>query len=356
MIEDGWRVRIFTSGRSWLPRRSTILGVPATRWPMPFADGGRLQRLWFAGTLVAHLAAHPFRYGAVHLHGQPSVLRVLRYAKRLLRIKVVYKATMDGGDDPARLIGQQGASLIDTVDRWVCISTPMAVGALEAGVEEGSIWRAPNGVDLSGFSPLPEPERARAREELGVPDGTTLWLSVAAVIPRKRLDLLIEAWGNLRGTGHTLLIAGPTNFEPHTGVPLTTESPYVASLLSMIEERQLGDQVRLLGNRDDVPRLLGAADGFAFASAREGMPNAVVEALACGLPIVMTRLPAGEDLKVIAEDRLTIVDESPKAIADAVLRAPTSTRSIPANLLEVSLDRVARGYTPRYEGLGLSRC
>jgi glycosyltransferase involved in cell wall biosynthesis len=102
-------------------------------------------------------------------------------------------------------------------------------------------------------------------------------LCVANLIPYKGHADLIEAFARARASlpEAVLLLAGR---DDGLGVALTAQA----------EARAVIDHVRILGARDDVPDLLGAADLFALASHEEGLPNAVIEAMAAGCACVVT--------------------------------------------------------------------
>ena len=349
----GIAVRIFTSGKRRLPENTAILGVPTFRWPTSGAGSQRVRNLWFAAGLICHLIINPRRYGILHVHGMPSVLRALGKVKKLFGFSVIYKATMDGGDDPARLIGFWGDEVITTVDRWACISRAIADGARKAGVSEERILLIPNGVDISAFRILNDTERSRIREQFRIPPEAIVWVTVGALVERKRIGMLIEAWDSMPDRDCFLLVLGPANRHPQTGMPTDEPNPYADRLVEMIAGGGLEGNVRLLGDQDRVADLLGAADGFAFASIKEGSPNAVIEALACGLPVVMTSLPAAMDLKQLGGDSLVVVDPTPQAIAEAVRNTSTDSRQVPVGISSISIEETARKYARCYSELGI---
>src|SRR5262249_24032130 len=122
--------------------------------------------------------------------------------------------------------------------------------------------------------------RAVAREALGLPDDTELVVQVGRIERGKSQLALVDAVAMLRESRPRLVawIVGGTG-----------EPDYEELVRERIAAEGLGDTVRLCGERDDVPRVLAAADVFAMPSAMEGLSLAVVEALVAGTPSVLTR-------------------------------------------------------------------
>lgn len=133
-----------------------------------------------------------------------------------------------------------------------------------------------NGVDLQRFAPLPQ---AEARSRIGQP-GSPLLLSVGNLIPLKGHELCIHALGLLRRThpGARLVILGA--------------GPERAALLALAASLGLADAVTLAGTvpNAELAPWYSAADALLLASSREGWPNVLLEAMACGTPALATRV------------------------------------------------------------------
>ncbi len=124
------------------------------------------------------------------------------------------------------------------------------------------------------------------RAELGLLDLPTL-LFVGGVTPRKRPHLLVEALGRLKRAklDCQLLVAGPEH-----------DVPYAASIRARAEELGVADRIRWLGHFAAVEKTYRASDFYALPSSNEGMPAALVEAMASSLPAIVTRISGCEDL------------------------------------------------------------
>ena len=343
--ERGREVVVFSGDReSWLPRRVEENGVPIVRWPTR-AWTPRIEKVLLSASLAIHLLAHPRRYHVVHLHGLMYLLRVLRPLRRALGFSIVYKPTMCGKDDAERVRDTAGPRVLGAVDRWICIAQPFYDAALAAGVPEDRLVRVPNGIDFERFRPLPQQKRSSVRRGLGVDESETLWVTVGALIPRKRIDLIVEAWGTLPEPRPRLAIIGPTDARS------TAHPVYSGSIIERVNENGLKGSVVFLGQRSDVPEVLGAADGFVFASRQEGLPNAVIEALASGLPVVTTAFESVDDVLGAANGHMRVVDPDPGSLAEGVAAASRPGQAPPALLRDYDLETIVARYEALYDEL-----
>ncbi|NKB58171.1 MAG: glycosyltransferase [Alphaproteobacteria bacterium] len=156
-----------------------------------------------------------------------------------------------------------------------------------------------NGVDLEMFKPV---ERAPARDRLGL-TGRTL-LSVGLLIERKGHNLIIEALPKLPDT--TLLIAG--------------DGPERAALERLARDRGVADRVRFLGRvgHNDLGQIYGAVDALVLASSREGWANVLLEAMACGTPVVASNVWGTPEIVAEPAAGVLMAERTPAALADAV--------------------------------------
>lgn len=139
----------------------------------------------------------------------------------------------------------------------------------------------PNGIDLAPFEDLPSP--AAARRAIGLPEAAQVIGHVGRLAPVKNQKLLLEAFG---------LLADDL---PASHLVLAGDGELRGELAADAARRGLAARVHFLGRRDDVPAVLAAMDVFCLCSHSEGLPLAIVEAMAAGLPVVATS-SAGRDL------------------------------------------------------------
>jgi len=160
----------------------------------------------------------------------------------------------------------------------------------------------PNGVDVAAIRPDPAIRRV-VRAELGAKDDEPILITVGRLERVKRHDILLEALARLRANGDPakLWIVGDGSEREATAA--------AARALG------LGDAARLLGHRDDTPRLLAAADLFVLSSDSEGMPVSLLEAMAAGLPAVARAVGGVPEVVVDGETGLLIDSADPAVLA-----------------------------------------
>lgn len=138
------------------------------------------------------------------------------------------------------------------------------------------------GLDLSKYSRVSNEKRKEIRAELGLADQDCFIISSAQLIKRKNHAVLIEAISKLNDPNAHLFICG--------------DGPEESSLHSYAEKLGVNNQVHFLGFRKDIYELCGAADIFAMASTQEGLSVAVMEAMACELPLVVSDIRGNNEL------------------------------------------------------------
>ncbi len=137
------------------------------------------------------------------------------------------------------------------------------------------------GVNLENISSM-QVDRATKRAELGIPQDAIVFITVGELIPRKNQEFLIRVFSNANLTNAHLLICGSGREKEH--------------LEQRMQELKVADKVHLLGFRRDVYELLKCSDVFVFPSKQEGLPVALMEAMAAGLPCIASRIRGNVDL------------------------------------------------------------
>jgi glycosyltransferase involved in cell wall biosynthesis len=180
------------------------------------------------------------------------------------------------------------------------------------GLRSSLIRVIPNGIDTDRFQP--RGRRSLARRALGVPGTTPLVVTVANLTVVKGIDVLVEAAIRVKAAlpRCVFIVAGRGSER--------------SKLIERITALGLMRDFRLLGSHDDVADLLEAADVFLLPSRAEGQPNAVLEAMSMGLPVVATRVGGVPELVRHECEALLVASEEPDALAGACLRILGSAR------------------------------
>lgn len=172
---------------------------------------------------------------------------------------------------------------------------------VELGVSPQKVTVLRNGVDLTLFRPM---DRQAQRVRLGL-NGTTL-LSVGLLTPRKGHDIVIRALPSLPGT--RLLIVG--------------EGEQAAALKRLAADSGVSDRVTFVGAvpQEQLREYYGAADVLVLASSREGWANVLLEAMACGTPVIASNVWGTPEVVAAPEAGVLMRERTPEGLVDAFRR------------------------------------
>ncbi|MCC6366062.1 MAG: glycosyltransferase [Bryobacterales bacterium] len=170
---------------------------------------------------------------------------------------------------------------------------------------EGKAAWVPNGVDVSHFAP-DKAAGERIRMQMGWDD--FVWLAVGNLREPKDYPNLLRAFVPVAAR------------EPRALLAIAGSGQLRASLESLAAELGIGGSVRFLGAREDVRELLQAVDGYVLSSAWEGTPMALLEACACGVPVVATRVGGNPDVVEDGVSGSLIEPRNSEALGDAMLK------------------------------------
>ena len=176
------------------------------------------------------------------------------------------------------------------------VSSALRDLGIQLGARPEDAMHVGNGIDVEKFFPVP---RDSAREQLGIPADAQVLVSIGALGERKGFHRIIECLPALLKSHprlKLLIVGGPS-----------PEGDWTQRLHQMVREMNLADQVRFLGVlRPDALRVpLSAADVFVLPTRYEGWANVLLEAMACGLPVVTTDV--GGNAEVVCRTDLGIV-------------------------------------------------
>jgi glycosyltransferase involved in cell wall biosynthesis len=173
------------------------------------------------------------------------------------------------------------------------------------GVDSNKLVCIYNGLDLSRFD-LPSEMRYSMRLKLGLLETDFAWVKVANLSNRKGHVNLLQAFSKIYSNYKVRLFL------------VGFDHGIQQSLETITSKLGISDRVTFLGGRSDVPEILSAMDGYVAASHNEGFSNAILEAMASGLPIVATNV--GGNAEALQEGQIGIVVEpnNPEALCSAM--------------------------------------
>jgi len=192
-------------------------------------------------------------------------------------------------------------------DRVLAVSDQVRRFCIEAdGLPPERVFTLYNGIAVEAAS---ESAWSKLRQELRIPAGVPVITTVGNLRRVKGADLLVRAAATVRDRfpDAIFLICGSA-----------LEADYVSQLRELIRELRLETHVCLLGGQEQVPSILALTTVFALPSRSEGFSNALIEAMAAGLPCVATNVGGNNEAITDGVDGILVPPDSPAALAEAI--------------------------------------
>lgn len=263
---------------------------------------------------------------------------------KLLKKPVVIEMVLLGSDDPLKLNERSmhpeqqifphrplKYSLFLQADAYVSISPALSEAYRQAGLTDAKLFEIPYGVDVKKFKPPTPQEKRVLRYQLGLDEEQVIILFVGVINERKGVRRLLAAFREV-ASSHSeaqLLVLGPS---------LLPDADYLQSVRKSIDAWDLSGRVMLVDELvDNVHDYMRAADIFCLPTRREGFGMVIIEAMAAGLPVVVSRLE-GVTTEIIRSDREGIL----VPVGDTARLAEALTELIGDNMLRSKLGQAAR--------------
>lgn len=304
------------------------------------------------------------RFSIVHLHGfsQKSILLVC--LALLGRKRVAIKLTSVGHDDPVSMRGRGrfASWCYRRADLFFAVSPRFIESPKAAGLPRHRFRLIPNGVDCDRFRPANAAERAGLRREMSLPSGSPVVLFVGFFSHEKRPELLFDAWARVAAAvapESVLIFVGATRSAYYEVDPRLA-----AQIRARAEALGLSQRVLFVEATHEIERFHRAADIFVLPSLREGLPNALLEAMASGLACIATRLEGVTDIIIEHErtgllvppnDAVSLEAALSRVVQDPALVARLGTEARRTIEARYALDDTARQYLDAYRRLQEAR-
>ncbi len=283
--ERGVEVWVLTRRYPGLAAQERINGISVFRLPIP----GRKTVASLSFTFTSLILLRKLKPDLIHAHELLSPTTTAIIQKMLWRTPMV--ATVLGGGDRGDLSkirrGKTGklraGEIAQQVDGFIVLSREIDRELAEIGVPSERRHFIPNGVDIDFYCPLSLSGKRSLRKALSIPDGPTV-VYTGRFEPEKRVNNLISIWPQIKSLypAANLVLVG------------------CGSQMQHLQE-QAAEGVFFAGRVDNVLPYLQCADVFVLPSAREGLSNSLLEAMATGLPVVVTSVGGALD---VIEDRV----------------------------------------------------
>ncbi len=323
-----------------------VEGIPTYRVGI---SGGRAIAGW--SYLIAGLAVllrERRRYQILHCHQMISPMTLALMGRALPGKRLVINPHGRGprGDVAkiTRLRPLTGklrvAAALLWGDAFVAIARDIHHELRTMGVPEARIWDIPNGVDVERFAPATPAERRALRQKLHLPDAP-LFIFVGRLTVAKGLDILLNAWAQRDAALADACLA------------LVGDGELRERMVQQAHSLGLDRSVIFTGSTTDTAPYLRAADAFVLPSRTEGMPVALLEAMACGLPCIATRVGGSAELIDDGQNGRLIAPEDVAALARALPEAFSTpawgARARQRIVERYAMDAVAQRYIGLYE-------
>jgi glycosyltransferase involved in cell wall biosynthesis len=250
-----------------------IDGVPVHRIPVP----GPKPVASLIFTIIALLKIARLKPHLIHAHEFLSPATVAVLANRWLRIPFIVTLHGGGSNGDVQKLQRKPSGKIRLnalraqAKKFIVVSAEIEHELQDAGFDRDQMITIPNAVDTDLFSPLSPHQKTALRIQAGLPADALIAIFTGRLVYGKRVNHLLEIWNNICMTHPKaeLLIAGTGSEEENL--------------------RKMGVAgVRFLGSVENIAPYLQASDIFVLPSIAEGLSVAMLEAMACGLPALVT--------------------------------------------------------------------
>lgn len=255
-----------------------------------FLNHSKIQNIIHIIKTSIFLVRNRNQFDIVHLHGFSLRSIVTIFWSKILNKKIIIKMTSVGHDDPD-FIFKRGKLLYYfylMADAYIGISPAFYNIYSNAGLANGKYHNIPNGVDAIEFTPVKnDKEKNEIREKLNLPKDIKLIIFVGHFSYRKSPDHLLEAWlkyieSSDINTG--IVFIGRTNQDRFE---IDNE---VVDFIKSSTEKYIDKTIFFREDIYPIDEYYKACDVYVLSSSSEGLPNSLLEAMSCALPIVSTRI------------------------------------------------------------------
>lgn len=312
LVKKGLSVDIVTRHQRGLKFSETIEGIRIHR--MPCFGGLILSSLTYTLFGLLWILYHRKKVDILHCHQALSPTTIGVLAKQLINKRVLVKLTATDlyGDVyqisilPFKDLRKR---LLGKVDYFIIMNEIMQRQLELIGIRDLKTKTIFNGVDIGFFHPVNTERKNLLRKKLMLPEDSKLVIFTGRLETQKDLSTLIKAWdvfkiNNNERDNSLLLIVG--------------DGSQKKVIESLIERSEFKHSIEILGYRSNIRDYLQASDCFVLPSVDEGISNALLEAMACGLPVVATKVGANPEIINNSDSGILVESRDSESLGKAI--------------------------------------
>jgi glycosyltransferase involved in cell wall biosynthesis len=324
---------------------------------IPPVGTGRFTRWFMLFWSFLALAKTRRQYDVVYVSGFKALGLSAVLAAKLFRKACILKADSNGemsgeffaaglekiGLTPSSILVRMLLSgrnkILRAADYFVAITTGIAEELKSQGINPGSIASIPNSVDTFKFQPISPIERQRLRQKLVIPNKRIIITYTGRLVSYKGLPLLLRVAETIQSTFPEVgfVLVGSGGVDMHN---------CEAELKKFVKEKGLEESIYFSGEVGNVHEYLQASDIFVFPSEEDAFPLALVEAMACGLPVISTPVGGIQEIITDRQNGLLVQARDGQQLYQAIsglLRDPALSVSLGTAAVQTVQERYSAG-------------
>ncbi len=315
-------ISILTPNYHEFPNHEIIDGITVNRFEFSIRD--KRWELNFTLKVLKYLIKNLNTYDILHINGHLDIYGFFTIFNKIFNKRIISQMVLLGSDDPLTISKQYRYmnirfKILSLMDQFLCISKALAESYNEAGLPPEKLTYIPQGVDIDRFQPARnEAEKEVLKKKLGLWQYKKIVIFIGAIVKRKGVDILVNAWKKIHKEQPEalLLMIGQDSF---TDKDINKEelNKVVFEIKSIVSSNNYN--VKFAGQQYNVEEYLKCSDIFVLPSRKEGFGNVILEAMACGLPAVVTYMDGVSKETVTHGDNGFIVNDSDE-LADAIIK------------------------------------
>ncbi|EKD24174.1 MAG: glycosyl transferase group 1 [uncultured bacterium] len=234
--------------------------------------------------------------------------------------------------------GRMREKLLALTDAFSSVTTIVSQKAADKMVRNGVVPSEKlkviyNGFDPEGVAQVRKTNREQLRADLKIEPGSPLLVAVGRLDEAKGYPVLIEAIGEIK------------KVHPSVQLLILGSGEMLERLTIEINNRVLDENIRLLGRKENVYEYLRCADIFVLASLWEGHPNVVLEAMACGAPVVATNVGGVPEIILDGETGFLVESNNARALADKIIQVSALTDEARKTIVDRAYKKIENNFS-----------